>query len=94
MLLTLFPTLSSSANQVRGRPGPGPPSRQHVGPTFCVPLQSYAKWLQEVREKAPELMQLPASTESSSVSCWCLCLRACPGGSWAHSLSLLGWTWA
>lgn len=43
--------------------------RECLGPTSLVSLQSYTEWLQELREKGPELLkQPPASTEPSSVS--------------------------
>lgn len=49
--------------------GPRCPEEMSLGPTSHVSLQSYTEWLQELREKGPELLQQPpASTEPSSVS--------------------------
>lgn len=49
--------------------GPHCPQEMSPGPTSCVLWQSYTEWLQELREKGPELLKPPpASTEPSSVS--------------------------
>lgn len=70
-LSALLPSLSSSTPQVGGGVAPGGPHarRECLGSTSHVSLQSYTEWLQELREKGPELLrQPPASTEPSSVS--------------------------
>lgn len=70
-LSALLPSLSSSTPQVGGGVAPGGPhaQRECLGPTSHVSLQSYTEWLQELREKGPELLrQPPVSTEPSSVS--------------------------
>lgn len=71
-LSALLPALSSSAPQVGGGVAPrGPRCLEGVslGPILRMWLQSYTEWLQELREKGPELLkQPPASAEPSSVS--------------------------
>lgn len=54
------------------------PSGMPLGPTDTFLLQNYSEWLQELKEKGPELLkQLPVNTEPSSVSM-------------AHTLALVG----